>query len=188
MRRVPMILIGTGSHAQRLVDLFDLGPDGYCANENCAWLDAERYSDNDALELPPSLFILGIGGVHPTQLQKRLAVARKFTDRGWTASDLVHATAFVGDGVSWGDGVHVMNGAQISTRVGLGEHVLVNAGAVVEHHVTIGAGTHIAPHATILGNVTIGQCCMIGAGAVVLQGTSVPDHTMVKALSLWSGP
>ena len=189
-----MLLVGAGSHAARLLSLFDLRRDlhAVCAPEIPIWLNSPSLGDvplnhyrTESEAEGPGVFLMGMGGVRPEQLQRRLALARWFQAKGWHPFDLAHPKSFVASETILRPGAHIMNGAQISAHCLIGEHVLINAGSIIEHHSVIGAGSHIAPGAVILGNVVIGECCMIGANATVIEGTKVPDGTMVKANTVW---
>lgn len=186
-----MLLVGAGSHAARLVALFQLPISAYVSDKSANWMGwtppPRIENDDEALARRPGPFVLGIGGVRPEQLQARLALARRYCGRGWIAQTMNHLSGFTDESARLGHGVHVMNGAQISSQVVIKEHALINAGAIVEHHSVIGAGSHIAPGAVILGNVVIGECCMIGANATIIEGTKVSDGTMVKANTVWKG-
>lgn len=193
-----MILVGAGSHAARLVSLFGLQKHitAYSSPTPAIWLNEPRLgdtplkrfeTDEDALAHPYEIFCMGMGGVRPEQLAKRLEVARFYGRHKYRAMTLRHDTAFLASDSGVMEGVQIMNGAQISAHAIICEHALINAGAIVEHHALIGAGSHIAPGAVILGNVVIGEACMIGANATVIEGTKVPDGTMVKANTVWKG-
>lgn len=193
-----MLLIGTGSHASRLVTLFDLRAQITAAASPTLpiWLNSpvlgdapiRHYArDEDALAAEPGEFVMGMGGTRPEALARRLGLARAFQVKGWKPLTLQHHAAYVTTWCRVLDGAQIMNGAQVSAHCLIGQHALINAGAIVEHHAVIGPGTHVAPGAIVLGNANVGRACMIGAGAIVIEGTTVPDETFVKAGTIWKG-
>lgn len=192
-----MLLIGAGSHAQRLLSLLDL--DGqitaFVSPEKAPWLNAPALGDRaikrlvddeSALATDPGLFVLGIGGVSPEQLARRRALAERYEGKGWQTAALVCETANVHRRAVLQRGAHILNGAIVSPHAVICAHALINCGAVVEHHSVIGRGSHVAPGAIVLGNVVVGDDCMIGANATVIEGAKVPDGTMIKAGTVWA--
>lgn len=187
-----LILIGAGGHARVVHDAmaaagFHLF--AYVDPQPSAWLDAPYCgSDEAATEMPADIGVaLGLGGVAPAQLTRRLALLRRFLAAGRAAPPIVHPRASVASDTVIGQGAQIMTGAIVQGGVTLGAAVIVNTGAIVEHGSTIGAGTHVAPGAIVLGNVRIGACAMIGAGAIVLPGAALPDGALVAAGTVHRG-
>ena len=159
MRRV---LVGAGGNAKSI----SAGIDAYIDPAECRWLSVPRIEESDlTLE---DVIVLGLGGVTPEQLGKRLALRDRL--------------ALI---TSPDNHIVIKEGAVVEPSAVLKPAVLVNVGAIVCHDAVIGAGTHIAPGAIVLGGAVVGECCMIGAGAVILPGAIVPHDTLVKALTRW---
>ncbi|MFQ6096363.1 MAG: UDP-3-O-(3-hydroxymyristoyl)glucosamine N-acyltransferase [Armatimonadota bacterium] len=79
----------------------------------------------------------------------------------------VHPSAWIGDGVQFGDGVSVGPLAFVGHRAVLSDGVVVGPQAHVGHEVRVGARTFLHPRAVILDRVTIGEDCIIHSGAVI---------------------
>ncbi len=79
----------------------------------------------------------------------------------------VHATAFVSDEATLGEGVAVGPGAVIEAGATIGERTQVRGGAYVGHNVTIGADCQVHPNATILDHCRLGDRVTVWSGAVI---------------------
>lgn len=185
-----IVLVGAGGHAKALVETIR-ARGGYVSTyvdaRRADWLDADRKSSDDDVWPDLGSVVLGIGGMAPDALERRLALFASYTKRGFKAEPVVHASAWISESARLGAGSVVLANAILQPAVCIGEAVIINSGAIVEHDSIVGDGAHIAPGAIVLGNCRIGRCCMIGAGAVVLQGTEVPDGTLVTAATRWHG-
>lgn len=181
-----LLLIGAGGHARVVHDALaasGFALFGYVDPRPSPWLDAPRHADDAAAAAVPADIgvALGLGGIAPKQLARRLALLRRYMARGRAAPAIVHPRAIVSDRAVIGHGVQIMAGAIVQAGASLGDGVIVNTGAMVEHDSTVGAGAHVAPGAIVLGGVRIGAGAMIGAGAVVLPGAAVRDGELVPA-------
>ncbi len=182
-----VVLIGGGGHAKAIVEAIesaDLVIDAYVDPKPCNWLEevAHYPSDEAGERIEANTFVLGIGGVDPDGLGRRLDVYRRYRARSFTALQVVHPTALVSDAARLGAGCVILTGAIVQPGAVVGDAAIVNSGAIVEHDSDIGVGAHIAPGAVVLGGASVGRCAMIGAGAVVLPGAEVPSGTLVPAL------
>ena len=183
-------LIGAGGHAKSVFDILlalHLDLDCYVNPESEPWLGVRHMVDESQLNGSGFAVAMGLGGVKPPQLERRLALLDRLLQAGLAAPPLVHPSATISPSAMLGTGVTVMPGAIINAHTRLDRGVIVNSRAVVEHDAEIGAGSHVAPGAIVLGAARIGQSCMIGAGAVVLQSIAVPDQSFVRAVSLYQG-
>lgn len=130
-------------------------------------------------------YAMGIGGVEPNWLKKRLTLMRDEKKSGKYFPRVVHPTAYVSpEAIIW-EGAQVMAMAFVGPGAEIKEGAIVNTRAIVEHDAKIGAGAHIAPGAIVLGGAIVEECTMVGAGAVVIQGTRASG--MVKALTVSKG-
>ena len=180
-----LLLVGAGGHARAIAEALSAqgSPvEAYVDSRVVDWVRAQHFeSDAEAEGLLPDAFVVGIGGVSPATLSRRLELFHRYAKRGWTARTVVHPAAFVSAHAEVGAGNTILARAVIQPAVRLAEAVIVNTGAIVEHDSRVGAGSHVAPGAIVLGGCTVGACCMIGAGAVILPGATVPDETLVPA-------
>ena len=180
------VLIGAGGHAKAIVEgITQRGETvvAYVDPREARWLPARRISEQGlAVEIAEGAgIVIGIGGVAPENLEKRLSLLEGYRTSGMPAPAVVHPGAHVSSTAALGQGTIVLAGAVIQPGVTIHQGVIVNTGAIVEHDSEIGAGSHIAPGAIVLGGCRIGKCCMIGAGAVILPGATVADHSLIAA-------
>jgi len=185
-----MVLVGAGGHARALVETIRSRGDEiavYVDARGADWLGAPRKASDDEVRPQDGDIVVGIGGMAPDELVRRLALFADYRRRGFGSDALVHPTAWVSATARLGAGSVVLAGAVVQPAVTIGEAVIINTGAIVEHDSVVGDGTHVAPGAIVLGHCRIGCCCMIGAGSVILPGTEVPDHTLVGATTRWHG-
>ncbi len=181
-----LILIGAGGHARNVIEM--LSPAGheligYVDPNPCAWIDRPHWkyeSDTGSIPLDVGV-VLGIGGVTPDQLKRRMEILRRYREDGRAAPCIVHPQAIVSKTAALGDGAQIMAGSMLQANCTIGHGAIVNTGAIVEHDAQIEEGVHVAPGAIVLGAVSVGAYAMVGAGSIVLQGASVPAATLVKA-------
>jgi sugar O-acyltransferase (sialic acid O-acetyltransferase NeuD family) len=179
-----VVLVGAGGHAKGVAEALSLAghPVGvYVDPKRVEWLDADHRTDDGAVAPSDGAVALGLGGVTPESLERRLALLDRYLARGFAAPPVVHPTAVVSASAKLAAGAIVLARAVVQPGADIGRGALVNTGAIVEHDSVVGEGSHVAPGAIVLGGVAIGACCMIGAGAVVLPGADVPAMVTVAA-------
>lgn len=185
-RGVKVVLIGAGGHAKAIVEAIR-GAGGaivaYVDPREAAWLSAKQIAEqglSSAMEAGAKL-VMGIGGVEPGGLAKRLALVDTYRSTGMSFVTVIHPVAHVSPTATLEDGAIVLAGAVVQPGAAIGRGAIINTRAIVEHDSTIGAGSHVAPGAIVLGGCRVGSCCMIGAGAVILPGTTIGDDSLVPA-------
>jgi len=185
-----LLLVGAGGHARVLADL--VAANGYRITayvdpSYCSWLgDADWFAKDCSIpDGVADAFIIGVAGVTPKALKRRLLLQNRYRSQGLDPATLIHPSAVISASAKVGAGTVILAGGIVQPAVELGEAVIVNSGAIVEHDCIIGDGVHIAPGSTVLGAATVGAAAMVGARAVVLQGSSVPSETIIKASSLF---
>lgn len=179
-----VVLVGAGGHAKGVAEALELAGHmvaTYVDPRPALWLDAEHETDDEAVTPDRGALVLGVGGVTPEDLRRRLALLDRYLERRFSAPPIVHPSAVVSRRARLAAGAIVLAGAVLQPDARIGRGALVNTRAVVEHDAVVGEGAHIAPGAVVLGGADIGACCMIGAGAVVLPGATVPALTTVAA-------
>lgn len=183
MREV--ILIGAGGHARGIVEILEASGwrvSAYVDPLISSWLDRPRIEES---EVPDGASVaIGIGGVTPEQLDRRLATG----ESRWVLVSVIHRSAIVSATAVVEPGAHVLAGAILEANVRVGRMAIVNSGATIIHDSSIGEGAHVAPGVTVLAGARIGRAAMIGAGAVVLPFTTVPDLSLAPALKIWRDP
>lgn len=183
-----LLLVGAGGHAKAVCEAIAAAGDrvtAYADPNPAAWLDAQHIADDAAVDDydENAGMVIGIGGIDPSGLRRRLAVLDRYLGAGRAAPPVHHAAASVSPAAVLESGAIVLAGAVVQPGARLARGAIVNSQALLEHDCTLGAGSHVAPGAMVLGNCTIGACVMIGAGAVVLPASTVPDDTLIPALS-----
>lgn len=126
----------------------------------------------------PLGFVVAMGGA---QGKNRLLTAEYLTSFGLQPVSFIHPWTSVCSDVVIGDGVQIMAGSCISTRVRIGDQTIINHMANVDHECILGKGVHIAPGATLAGCVTVQDHVMIGAGATVLPNLTIEEDVIVGA-------
>jgi sugar O-acyltransferase (sialic acid O-acetyltransferase NeuD family) len=182
-------LVGAGGHAKAVVEAIQAGPydlAGYADPREAPWLTVARLLDAD-ISARRLAVALGVGGLVPAQLRRRLALLDGYLAAGLEAPPVIHPHAVVSPTARIGAGATVLAGAIVQPGAVIGRGAIVNTGAVVEHDSSIGDGAHLAPRAVVLADCAIGGCSMVGAGAVVLRGLVVPPNTLVRAVTLYRG-
>jgi sugar O-acyltransferase (sialic acid O-acetyltransferase NeuD family) len=179
-----VVLAGAGGHAKGVVEALELSGRTvaiYIDPKPADWLEAEHRIADDMVAPGDGALVVGLGGVSPDGLRRRLALLDRYLRRGFGAPPVVHPMAVVSRRAHLAEGVIVLAGAVVQPDARLGRGALINTRAVVEHDAVVAEGAHIAPGAIVLGAATVGACCMIGAGAVVLPGAAVPAMSIVAA-------
>jgi sugar O-acyltransferase (sialic acid O-acetyltransferase NeuD family) len=109
----------------------------------------------------------------------RLSLFGKLQRLGFRTPNVVHPSAVVSRGASFGEGVFVAAGAIVNVGVQIGNAVIVNTGAKIDHDCRIGDGVHIAPGATLSGTVIVADMAWLGTGCAVRQGISIGSKVVV---------
>lgn len=177
-----LVLVGAGGHAKAIVEMMKANGTPFTAYADprpAAWLDLPRIED-EAIGAGTA-FVVGLGGVTPQSLHRRLEILDGLCARGLLVRSAVHPRAIVGDSARIDAGAVVLAGAVVQPGATIARGAIVNTGAIVEHDSEIAEGAHIAPGAIVLGGCRIGACALIGAGAVVLPGARVENGALVPA-------
>ena len=187
----PVVVLGAGGHACVLLDELKgmgreilgftdptIGPGATMLGVNVLGDDA--YID----ELPPQSFVLvnGIGALPKTSL--RWDVAHRMNVKGHQFLTVVSLLSAVAGSAKLSEGVQVMAGAVIQTKVTIGKNSVANTGCTIDHDCVIGDNVWISPGVTICGNVVIGDCAYIGAGSVLIQDITIGAHAIINAGSV----
>lgn len=184
----PVVIVGAGGHAKIAFDILSDNQKtlkGFIDPNVEHFFNLDRLTD-ESLNVSSVLLAMGLGGMTPENLFKRLALFNAYRAKGAKFIDIISTNAFISKLAKMGAGIFINNGAVINGPCKIADLVIINTRAIVEHDVVIEAGSHIAPGAVLLGGCHIGKNCMIGAGAVVLPGTTVPDNSLVPSLTRYS--
>lgn len=123
-----------------------------------------------------SQFLLGVGGC---KLRKKLAELA--TKAGGKLESIIATTAEIGNQVTLGAGINIMNGAIVTERIYIGEGTLIHVHSSIHHDCRLGNYCEVSPGARLLGRVTLGDGVSIGAGAVVLPNVKIGSRSIVGA-------
>ena len=85
--------------------------------------------------------------------------------------------------ISVGKGSNIQDNSVVHSDYGskIGDNVTIGHGVVI-HSKQIGSGTLIGNGAVLNDDVIIGKRCLIAAGSVVIEGTTIPDDTIVRGI------
>lgn len=183
---VDVVLVGAGGHARAIVEALgaqSIVVTAFVDRAPSVWLtQVRRYETDEASKHDTAgAFVLGIGGVDPDGLARRLTLFRRYAARGWKAPPVVHSAATVSASAVISAGSQILAAAVVQPDAVIEVAAIVNTGAIVEHGSRVGEGAHVAPGAIVLGGVRIGACAMVGAGALILPGAFVPEGRLVPA-------
>lgn len=126
---------------------------------------------------PDMSVVVAIG--HPAPKRR---VVQNLREAGCTAfATLVHPLAWIGEGVSLGEGTVVCAGCLITTDLVIGSHVILNLGCTVGHDTRLSDYVTAAPSVNISGACTVGEGADLGTGAKIIQGISIGRWSVVGA-------
>jgi sugar O-acyltransferase (sialic acid O-acetyltransferase NeuD family) len=188
------LLVGSGGHAAGVREILLNAENTIAASvdpiEPPNACGMHFLSDDDAIKYfecrhRPVLGV-GIGGVRPDSLEKRLSILQKYLSAGFDAPPIIHKRACISPSAKLGQGVVVLAGAIVNANAVVETGAILNTGSISEHDAIIGAGTHVAPGAIILGSAVVGSCAMIGASSVILPGETVENSDLVRAQTRYS--
>jgi sugar O-acyltransferase (sialic acid O-acetyltransferase NeuD family) len=183
-----LYLLGGGGHGSVVLDALLKCGKQVTAITDGAWPAGHRIfgvpvagPDSFLEDVKPDAVVLANGvGALPGNAT-RIALYRRWRERGFEFVSVVHPSAAVGQEVTLAAGCQVMAGAVLQCRVSLGENVVINTRASIDHDCRIAAHAFIAPGVVLCGGVTIGEEAFVGAGAVVLQEVSIGRGAIVGA-------
>lgn len=192
MTATQVAIIGCGGHARvvlhalrstnvSVLTLTDLTPENFPHGlDGCPVIRDEELLERypcDRVSLAYGVgSISAVGDAHP-----RRRIVDRFRRHGYSAATVVHAAAYVADGVLLDQGAQIHAGAVIQPGVSVGACAIVNTRASVDHDCCIGPFVHIAPGATLSGNVTVKEGAHVGTGASVIQGVTIGRCATVAA-------
>lgn len=175
-----LFIIGAGGHGKVIADIAQRNRytdiaflDDYAEGERMGVPIVGKVAELVSLDDGAADFVIAIGSN-----AARRQLAEQY-DVNYVS--LVHPTAVIGTGVTFGRGTVVMAGAVINPCAQLGEHCIVNTCAVVEHDNVLGSYVHISPNAALGGTVHIGAETHIGIGACVRNNTDICEACTIGA-------
>lgn len=186
-----IIIVGAGSHARVVLDIFEeIGTDyavaGFINICDDSFVDDQVIDGLPVLGKISDLNKLRDNGYKRAIVaigdnQKRLELIDCLEELGFEIVSAIHPKSNISDRVEIGSGCTISAGAIVLTGSLLSKGVIVNTGATVDHDNIIAEGAQIAPGVHFGGNVKIGRKAFIGIGASVIQGITIGDEVVIGA-------
>jgi sugar O-acyltransferase (sialic acid O-acetyltransferase NeuD family) len=126
---------------------------------------------------PEVKVVIGVGA----PADRRRIAERISRECGNRFATIIHPRAWLGEEVTYGEGVVIHAGALISIDITIGDHAVLNLGSIVGHNTVIEPYSVISPGAHLSGHVHIEEGVDLGSGAVVLQEIRIGRGTVVGA-------
>lgn len=177
MNKNQLVIIGAGGHGKVCADIAKK-----CGYEKILFLDdadapgvAGKVADFTRY-IETADFFVAIGS---TAIREK--ITKELLASNAIIATLIHPSAVVADGASFGAGTVVVAGAVINPDARIGAGVIINTCASVDHDCVIGDYTHVAAGAHICGTVVVGTHTWIGAGATVINNISICADCVIGA-------
>ena len=187
MKKDKVYIIGTGGHAQVVID----------AILNSGFDVSGIFDDNKSLigqyifnipvlgkiekvrEYDDSRFVVAIG-----DNETRMQIVEKLGFPDERFFTVIHPSAVIGKNVEIGVGSMVLGGVVINTGTSIGKHCIINTSASIDHHNKISDFVHVAPGTHTGGNVTIEEGSFLGIGVSVIPGIKISKWSIIGAGSV----
>ena len=176
----PIFLIGSGGHASVLEEIISLTDKKLIGildpnrkpGEKC--LNSVVLGGDELIDeyLPEDISLVNGVGTLPGN-NKRTEISKKYREKGFSFSTLIHPSAVLSSEVEIEEGVQIMAGATIQRNVKIGKDSIINTNSSVDHDCLVGESVHISPGVTLGANVIIGNCSHICLGASLLQNSKI---------------
>jgi sugar O-acyltransferase (sialic acid O-acetyltransferase NeuD family) len=176
---VRLLVIGAGGHAKVVVDAARL------AGFEIAGVVGDPNGRSELLGVPVSPtaegidadgFIVAIG-----DNRRRAAVFEEHAAGPLPAVTVVHPSAVVADGVTFGAGTFIAAGVVVNVDARIGRDVILNTGCTVDHDVVVGDHALVGPTASLCGESRLGDGVTLGAGAAVIPAKTVGRWATIGA-------
>ena len=187
MKKVPIVLIGAGGHANVCYDI--LVENGF--NVVTVIVAEETPTLEYFKGVPISSGSLAIQKAYDAGVTKafvaigsnrtRESLVREMKVKGFELISLVSPRAAISQNVTIGDGTIVMPNAVINSGSHIGDGCIINSGSIVEHDCSVLSGVHLAPGTILAGRVTIGTRSFLGVGCRVLPELQVGSDVIIGA-------
>lgn len=187
----PIFLIGSGGHAsvleeiismtdQKLLGILDPNrkPGEKCLNS--VVLGGDEFIDE---YLPDDISLVNGVGTLPGN-NKRIEISKKYREKGFSFSTLIHPSAIVSSEVEIEEGAQIMAGVTIQRDVKIGKDSIINSNSSIDHGCLVGESVHISPGVTLGANVIVGDCSHICLGSSLIQDIKIGKGSIVAAGSI----
>ena len=187
----PIFLIGSGGHASVLEEIISLTDKKLIGildpnrkpGEKC--LNSVVLGGDELIDeyLPEDISLVNGVGILPGN-NKRTEISKKYREKGFSFSTLIHPSAVLSSEVEIEEGVQIMAGATIQRNVKIGKDSIINTNSSVDHDCLVGESVHISPGVTLGANVIIGNCSHICLGSSLIQNIKIGKGSIVAAGSI----
>lgn len=180
------VVIGTGGHANSIVDLIQSCGD---AVEYFVGIKSEMAHDKgiptvDFLEIsnssPKLKFVFGIGDF---TIRNRVFKELNLSNHVLKFPSLIHPTSYVSKSANIANGTVVFANSYVGPNSKIGKFCILNTGTSVEHDCSIGNQNFLGPGTILAGKVITGDNCFLGMGSLVSDGISIGSDSVIAANS-----
>lgn len=184
-KRRGLILLGAGSHAREVAEVFSHEIETVLNLSVVGFHTESLESPKNHPSARPLLALSDldntayIGAVGNPALRCRMCDEAEA--HGLTTTILISSRSYVAGSVVLAPGAVVYPGAMLSTNVQLGRHALINFCASLSHDTALGDYCTVGPNAALAGSVIGEDRVVIGAGATILPGVRLGQGSMVGA-------
>lgn len=185
-----LIVIGTGGHAKRVLDILERTP----GQRVVGLLDAARpageiffgypvLGDDAALADVVRRHAVDAALVAIGDNWRRAAVAREARAAvpGLPLGTAVHPSAQVARGATIGPGAVISANAVLDCDAHVGALAIVGIGATVAHDAQLEDDASLAGHVAVGGGARVGRASAVGIGARIIHGITIGAHTVIGA-------
>jgi len=113
------------------------------------------------------------------QVENKRTCMERILERGGVFINVIHASAVVGENISFGQGVNLCPHAVVGSDARLGDFVTLNFHSTVAHDAVVGRWTQLHCHVDITGGVVLGERVTVGSHASILPGVRVGDGAVI---------
>jgi len=187
----PIFLIGSGGHASVLEEIISLTDKKLIGildpnrkpGEKC--LNSVVLGGDELIDeyLPKDVSLINGVGTLPGN-NKRFEISKKYREKGFSFSTVIHPSAILSAEVEIEEGVQIMAGATIQRNVKIGKDSIINSNSSIDHDCLVGESVHISPGVTLGANVSIGDFCHVCLGSSLIQNIKIGKGSVVAAGSI----
>jgi len=125
------------------------------------------------------MFVCAMG-----RIEFKRSCMERILGRGGVFINIIHATAVVGEDVTFGRGVNLCPHTVVGSDARLGDFVTLNLHTTVAHDAVVGRWTQLHCHVDITGGVVLGEGVTVGSHTSILPGVRVGDGAVIGAGSV----
>lgn len=176
-----IIIIGTGGHANSLLDLIKSTKKykilGFLSNKKKHGIYFNGYkilgNDNYLKKIKKNkpLVTLGFSSYKNLDLYKKKFLQIK--SQNYSIPSIISPYSYVSKRVKIGEGVNIFHGVIVNNNCTIDNGVTINSKTLIEHDCHLGSFVHISTGCIINGSVRIGEQSFIGSGTVIKENIKI---------------